>query len=136
VGLFDFKKNIFISFDYNTGLKYKNLLQAWNKNNMFDFNFNNKSVSVPINSTDAGPIKRVISNRINKSTHFLCIVSKDTHKSDWVKWEIEKAIELNKKMIVVKINRSNSTPSVLYGVGVSWAMSFTFVAIKNAINKS
>jgi hypothetical protein len=137
MSLFGFgKKHIFISFDYSTGLKYKNLLQAWNKNDMFDFDFNNQSVSTSVNSTNAGAIKRVISNKINKSTHFLCIVSKDTHKSDWVKWEIEKAIEFNIKIIAVKINKSNNTPSALYGVGASWTMSFTFVSIKNAINKN
>ncbi len=136
MSLFRFgKKHIFISFDYNTGLRYKNLLQAWNKNDMFDFDFNNQSVSTPVNSTNAGAIKRVISNKISNSTHLLCIVSKDTHKSDWVKWEINKAIELNKAIIAVKTEYTNNA-LFLHGLNASWAMSFTFESITRAIDNS
>ncbi len=52
------------------------------------------------------------------------------------KWEINKAVELKKKIIAVKIDSQNDTPLELYGVGAKWAMSFTFDAIKKAIDEA
>lgn len=134
--IWGFKKDIFISYAYSSDKHYKNLLLAWDKNDLFDFEFYDGSVTKPVNSTEAGPIKRVISKKISQATHLLCIVGKDTHKSAWVAWEIEKAVALGKKIIAVKANRSNTTPKALYGVGATWAMSFTFSAIKKAIDNS
>lgn len=130
------KKRIFISYDYDHDKHYKNLLVAWDKNKEFDFSFYDESVDVSVDSDDAAMIKRVISARIRNSTHFLCIIGKHTHKSGWVKWEIEKAIELEKKLVAVKTDSSNTSPSAILGVGASWAMSFSFDAIKKAINEA
>ena len=130
------KKRIFISYDYDHDKHYKNLLVAWDKNNEFDFSFYDESVDVSVDSDDAAVIKRVISARIRNATHFLCIIGKHTHESGWVKWEMEKAIELKKKLVAVKTDSSNTSPSAILGVGASWAMSFTFDAIKKAINEA
>jgi len=128
------KKKIFISYDYDHDKHYKNLLLAWDKNNEFDFSFYDTSVDVSVDSTDAAAIRRVISAKINNSTYFLCIVGKHTHKSDWVAWEIDKAVELKKKIVAVKTAKDNDTPSELYGIGAKWALSFTFDSIKKAID--
>jgi len=130
------KKKIFISYDYDNDKHYKNLLVAWDKNKEFDFSFYDMSVDVSVNSDDAAVIKRVISARINNSTHFLCIVGKYTHKSGWVKWEIEKAVDLKKKIVAVKIQKDYTTPLPLYGVGTKWALSFTFASIKQALEEA
>lgn len=130
------KKKVFISYDYENDKHYKNLLLAWDANNEFDFSFYDQSVDVGVDSTDPAAIRRVISARINSSTYFLCIVGKYTHKSDWIEWEIEKAVELKKKIVAVKTARDNDTPSGLYGVGAEWALSFTFDSIKNAIDSA
>jgi len=130
------KKKVFISYDYDNDRSYKNLLLAWDANTNFDFYLYDQSVDVSVNSYDAAAIRRVISARINESTYFLCLVGKNTHKSEWVSWEISKAVELKKKIIAVKIDSSNSTPINLYGVGASWARSFTYSSIKNAIDNA
>ncbi|XJZ27281.1 TIR domain-containing protein [Bacillota bacterium Lsc_1132] len=130
------KKKVFISYSYNEDKHYKNLLLAWDANSDFDFSFNDQSVDVSVDSTDAAAIKRVISNKINNSTYFLCIIGENTHKKDWVKWEINKAVELNKKIIAVKTKSTNESPSEILGIGASWAMSFTFDSISNAINNA
>jgi hypothetical protein len=130
------KKRIFISFDYDNDKRYKNLLVAWDKNQLFDFSFYDGSVTVPVNSTDAAPIRRVISQRIADCQRFLCIVGMHTHNSDWVAWEINKAVELKRSLIGVKIEKGNTTPPNLLGVGATWAMSFTFEAIKKAVENS
>ncbi len=128
------KKKIFISYDYDHDKHYKNLLLAWDANDQFDFSFYDQSVDVSVDSDDAATIRRVISGRINASTYFLCIVGERTHKSDWVTWEINKAVELSKRLVAVKTDVSNTSPSAILGVGASWAKSFTFESIKNAID--
>jgi len=47
------KKKIFISYDYDNDKHYKNLLVAWDKNNLFDFSFYDASVDVSVDSEDA-----------------------------------------------------------------------------------
>ena len=127
------KKKIFISYDYQNDGYWKNLLVAWDANSLFEFSFYDTSVDVSVDSTDAAAIKRAISARINNATYFLCIVGKNTHKSGWVKWEIEKAVDLKKKLVAVKTDSENTSPDAILGVGASWAMSFTFDSITKAI---
>ncbi len=128
------KKKIFISYDYDNDKNYKNLLKAWDANGAFDFSFHDHSADISINSTNAAAIKRAISAKINNATYFLCLIGKHTHKSKWVQWEIEKAIDLKNKLVAVKMNSTNKTPPKILGVGASWAMSFTEGSIKKAIN--
>lgn len=130
------KKKVFISYDYDNDKHYKNLLVAWDKNKLFDFYIYDQSVDISVNSTDAAAIKRVISARINNSTYFLCIIGKKTYKSAWVDWEINKAKELKKKIVAVKIEKGNTSPSSILNIGASWALAFTFDSIKNAINNA
>ena len=127
------KKKIFISYDYDNDRSYKSLLLAWDANDDFDFEFYDESVDVSVDSDDAAAIRRVISTRIGRSSHFICLIGSKIHKSDWVAWEIEKAVELKKKLVAVKIKDTYLSPAEILGVGASWAKSFTFGSIKNAI---
>lgn len=130
------KRKIFVSYDYDNDRHYKNLLLAWDKNHEFDLGFSDQSADVSIQSTNATAIKRAISAKINAATCFLCLVGEKTSGSGWVIWEIDKARELRKKLVAVKISPTNKTPDGLYGVGASWAMSFNFDAIKDAIENA
>jgi hypothetical protein len=130
------KKKVFISYDYLNDKHYKNLLLAWDANKQFDFYISDYSADVSINSTDAAAIKSVISRYINQSTVFLVIVGTKTYKSNWIKWEIEKAVELGKKIVAVKTDKENTSPTELLGIGASWAMSFTYEAISKAIDNA
>ena len=130
------KKKIFISYDYENDKHYKNLLVVWDKNNLFDFIFYDASVDVSVNSEDAEYIKRVIKDRINSASYFLCIIGRQTYKSGWVAWEINTAINLYRKIIVVKTEQSNTSLNEISDIGASWAKSFTFESIKNAIEES
>lgn len=126
-------KRVFVSYDYENDRHYKELLLAWGKNSLFDFNFSDESADVSIQSTDPSKIKQAISAKINRSDTFLCIVGENTHKSDWVVWEIGKALELRKKIVAVKTEKEFQTPNNLFNVGARWALSFNFDDIKNAI---
>jgi hypothetical protein len=127
------KKQVFVSYHYDNDRHYKNLLLAWNENKQFDFHMRDHSPGVAINSTDAATIKRVLSHKINEGKYFIVIIGKQTRKCEWVKWEIEKAKELKKKIIAVKIHSKNKTPSVLYRAGAQWVYSFKLDTIKSAL---
>ena len=128
--------DIFVSYDYDNDRRYKNTLKMWAANSQFDFEFFDQSVDVSVNSFEAAPIRRAISRRINGSDILLCLVGQYTYLSSWVAWEIEKATELQKKIVAVKISSSYTTPAGLYNVGAKWAMSFNFPAIKKAVNEA
>ena len=130
------KRKIFVSYDYDNDSNYKNLLLAWDKNREFEFGFSDISADVSIQSTDATVIKRGISTKINAATYFLCLVGTKTSKSGWVAWEIDKAKELRKKLVAVKLSATNPSPLGLIGVGASWAMSVTLDGIKGALDKA
>jgi hypothetical protein len=130
-------KKVFVSYHSATeDTNHKNLLVAWSKNDSshFDIKFDDLSVGVSINSDNATYIKSVIKRKISDSSLFLCLVGQNTHNSEWVKWEIDKAVELGKKIVAVKIKSTYQTPTNLYGVGAVWAMSFTYDSIKKALN--
>ncbi|OLN23867.1 hypothetical protein BTO30_02695 [Domibacillus antri] len=130
-------KKVFVSYKSNTeDTTYKNLLVAWSKSDKehFDLKFNDTSVGVSINSANAAYIKSVIKARIKDSKVFLMIIGKNTHKSEWCSWEIEKAVELNKKIVAVKIDSDYTTPSGLYGIGTKFVGSFKYESIKKAID--
>ena len=130
-------RKIFISYDYDNDSHYKNLLIAWSANPDFaDFYINDQSVTDPVDSDRSGPIRRAISVKINAATGLICIVGEMTAESPWVKWEIEKAVDLGKRIIAVKISKDFTTPSALYNVGATWALSFKFDAIKAAIDEA
>jgi len=78
----------------------------------------------------------VISRYIGEATYFLVIIGAKSYKSQWVGWEIEKAIDLGKRIIAVKIDREYQTPSSLYNLGTSWAMSFSYNSITTAISNA
>ena len=129
------KKKIFISYDYDKDKTHKNLLLAWDKNKIFDFSFTDESADTSINSNDVDIVKRAISLKINQSDIFLCLIGQYTIQSKWVKWEIEKAIELEKKIMAVKIKKDYESPEEIKNANAKWAMAFTFDAIKKSIEE-
>lgn len=85
--------------------------QAKNKNS--GLAFDDYSVRVPYNSTDADYIRRQISAKIKNSSVTICIVGATTHTSAWVKWEIEKSVAEGNKVIGVKLSTAGPIPSAL-----------------------
>lgn len=130
------KKRIFISYDFDEDRHYRNLLTAWDVNDLFDFEFYDASLKIAVDSENATYVRSVIKPKILRSTHLLCIVGEKASTSSWINWEIEKAIEAKKKLIAVKLRSTNTTPTKLLGAGATWAMSFTFDAIKKAVDSA
>lgn len=94
------KRNVFISFAYEDHDKV-NLLRAHAKNENSPIEFNDWSVSEPINSERAPYIKQKIAERIAQSSLTVVFLSNATLKSEWVEWEIEESLRQGKKVIGV-----------------------------------
>jgi hypothetical protein len=129
------KKNVFFSFDYDNDRHYSDLTRAWDASPDYDFSFHETYPKMAVDSMDAEATKRVLAQKIRTATHLLCIIGKYTY-SGWVPWEINKAKELKKKLVGVKINRDNTTPAALVGSGAAWAMSFTLDEVLKALKEA
>jgi len=94
------KRNVFISFAYED-VDEVNLLRAHAKNENSPIEFNDWSVSEPINSERAPYIKQKIGERINQSSLTVVYLSAGSAKSPWVNWEIEESLKRGKRVLGV-----------------------------------
>ena len=119
-------RRVFVSYDHSEDARYKRLLEAWDANSNFNFQFDQQSPSVAINSTAAGPIKTALTKKLKSSEILLVLVGAKTKDSDWVNWEISRAkdSDVRLKLAAVKLSSLNTSPSGLIGVGTAWATSF------------
>jgi hypothetical protein len=130
-------KVVFVSYDYESDAYYKDLLLTWAKSPDFPrLSFNEQPPDVAVDSAAAEPIKSLIQGKIKAATGFLCVVGPNTNANSWVEWEIRSAIEMDRRMVVVRISRDCVAPEVLSEVGPTCALSFTFEGIKRAIDEA
>ena len=130
-------KLVFVSYDYGTDGYYRDILLTWEKSPDFPrLSFNDRPPNVPVDSEVAEPLKRLIQEKIKAAGAFLCVVGEKTSTSAWSDWEIKTAIGMDKRLIVVRIDRDCATPEVLSEVYPTCAMSFTFEAIKRAVGEA
>ena len=130
-------KLVFVSYDYENDGNHRDILVTWSQSPDFPrLSVNDQPVTYPVDSDEAEPLKHVVHGKIKTATAFLCVVGDKTSASAWVEWEIKTAIELEKRMVVVRINRDCVVPDVLSEVGPTCAMSFTFEAIKRAVGEA
>lgn len=94
------RKNVFISFAYED-IKEVNLLRAQAKNEKTPIEFNDWSVSEPIDSERAPYIKQKIGERIAQSSLTVVYLSDKTSNSRWVEWEIEESLKRGKHVVGV-----------------------------------
>lgn len=120
------KPKVFVSYDHSEDAHYKRLLQAWDTNPEFDFEFDSRGPNVPIDSADASVVKAALTVKLKSATHLLVIVGLEAHKSKWMAWEIDRAKhpDTRLKLAAVKLARANISPPGLVNVGTSWATSF------------
>ena len=102
------RRNTFLSFDYDD-IDEVNLLRAHAKNEKSEIEFIDRSVKDPINSERAEYIKQKIVERIRQCSQTVVYITDNTHSSDWVKWEVEKSLQLGKGVIAV--HKGDAPPS-------------------------
>jgi Thoeris protein ThsB, TIR-like domain len=127
------KNKVFICYDYDSDKAAKDRLLGWDVNKEFDFSAYDRSFDVAVDSEEAVATKQDLAARIDDSSHFLCIVGKETYHSGWMAWEIRKAVELKKKLVAAKTDSTNNSPCAMQGVGASWSTMFNFDSIKKAV---
>jgi len=103
------RKNVFISFAYED-IDAVNLLRGQAKNENTDIEFNDLSVKDPFDSQRADYIRQKISERINQCSTTVVYLSSETTNSRWVPWEVEKSIELGKRVIATHGGKSAPQP--------------------------
>lgn len=101
-------RNVFISFA-SEDMDEVNLLRGQAKNDSSELEFSDYSVKKAFNSKDADYIKRKICEKIEKTSVTMVYLSKDSMKSPWVKWEIEKSKEMGKG--VIGVYKGDAPPS-------------------------
>jgi len=128
------KNKVFIGYDYDSDKASKDRLLGWDVNQEFAFSSYDQPVDVAVDSEEAAAIKREVAARIADSSHFLCIVGTETYHSAWMAWEIRKAVELKKKLVALKTDSTNNSPTAMQGVGAAWGTLFDLDSIKKAMN--
>ena len=94
------KRNVFISFA-TEDMNEVNLLRGQAKNENNDIEFNDHSVKEPYNSDRAEYIKQKITERILRASVTVVYLSDSILQSSWVRWEVEKSLQLGKRVIAV-----------------------------------
>ena len=92
------RKNVFISFAYED-IDEVTLLRGQAKNESSPIEFNDLSVKEPFDSQRSEYIRQRITDRINQCSTTVVYLSRDTAASSWVRWEVEKSLELGKRVI-------------------------------------
>jgi hypothetical protein len=117
---------VFVSYDHSEDVHYKRLLQAWDANPDFDFEFDSRGPNVAIDSDDAAVVKAALARLMKGATHLLVLVGEKSNSSKWMKWEIDRAkqSDIKLKLAAVKLSKNNITPAGLLNVGTAWATSF------------
>ncbi|SEU06509.1 TIR domain-containing protein [Hymenobacter actinosclerus] len=131
------KKKVFVSYDHSEDLRYKDILRAWDANDNFDFEFDQRSPNVAIDSTQASAIKSALTTKMKEADYLLVIVGAKSASSKWMNWEISRAKESDTKLrlAAVKIVSTNTLPSGLSAVGsAAIATSFEHDKIITALN--
>ena len=139
------KKRAFISFDFHHDRHYRYLLSALSKNPDNDIEFID-STPGEIDTMDSGRVKAVLTTKIRSATHTLVLIgdyANTPHKDrakigtrNWQWWEIEKSKEEGKKLVGVKLERSNDSPEPLLNAGATWAYSYSVESILEALRKA
>lgn len=118
---------VFVSYDHDHDLKYRDLLRAWNANPKFKFTFDLTSPVVPIGSDDEATIKRALTPKLKAADVLLVVVGAHTARSRWIQWEVERALDddISLPIAAVKLERHYRSPPALKSVGAVWGTGFT-----------
>jgi hypothetical protein len=129
------KPKVFVSYDHSEDVHYKRLLQAWDANPDFEFDFDSRGPNTAIDSTEASTVKASLTKMMKSATHLLVLVGEKSGTSKWMAWEIGRAkdSDIKLKLAAIKLAKDNPTPAGLLGCGTSWATSFNRDRIVDAL---
>jgi len=132
------RRRVYISFR-SEDIDIANLFRGQAKNEYSDLEFIDFSLKVPFNSENAEYIKRGIRERITQSSVTVVLVTDSTYQSEWVNWEIEESLRLNKGVVVIdhRNNPASRMPVVVsQNTNQIKVVSWNHEEINNAINEA
>jgi hypothetical protein len=127
------KRKVFVSYFHEQDKHYKRLLNAWSANDKFELEFDDVSTDVSIQSENKEYIKRKIAERIKLCDVFVVFVGEESHKREWISWEIDKAKEYKKIIVAIKGKQVYESPKELLSAGALWVYGFNEQKIREAI---
>jgi MTH538 TIR-like domain (DUF1863) len=107
---------ILVSFQAED-MKHANLIDAWGANENHDFNVYNERLRIPINSTQAEYVKRLLRERIERASVVVCLIGATTSLSSWVNWELAHGKSKGKGLVGVLLAPHNRKPREINDAG-------------------
>lgn len=93
-------KRVFISFKMENKAQVDGVrLMAWNRHLALDFY--DESVRIPYRSENAAYIRSRIREKIRRSSVTLGLLKENTHRSEWVDWELQASIEEGNRIVLM-----------------------------------
>lgn len=93
--------NIFISHSWDHVDDLMNLRRLLKERGYFNVNFEEVPPHDPIDSANSYYVKRKVTERISNSDVVIGLAGVYASHSDWMQWELDKAIELDKPVLGV-----------------------------------
>jgi hypothetical protein len=93
--------HIFISHSWKYPNDLENLRNLLKERGYFNVEFEEASADEPINSANANYIKKRLTEKISNSNIVLGIAGMYASYSDWMEWELDKALELGVPIVGV-----------------------------------
>lgn len=102
-----YRNKLYVALDYDSDKNHYNLLRAWNNHDALGFSFHDAHDLNSLRSTSSeDQIKRKLMVRLNNSKMFLLLLGENTKNLyKYVRWEIEKAIDLDLPIVVANLNQ-------------------------------
>jgi MTH538 TIR-like domain (DUF1863) len=95
-------RRVFISFKMEDKKQVDGVrLMSWNKGH--ELEFFDESVRISYKSLNASYIKSKIKQKIERSSITLCLLSAQTHFSEWVDWELSTSIMAGNKIVLMSL---------------------------------
>jgi hypothetical protein len=135
-------KAVFISFDHDDASQVGGLRATLkNMNNSIDFldrslrepvkDVNGRPIMVKPSDSRAKKVKSEIIDLMNASSKMVVLIGRNTHSSEWVKWEIDKFREIkhndDRRIICMRLkgNTSFGKPANATGISIiDWDLDF------------
>ena len=108
-----YRNKAYVCFDGDKDIHYYRLMKAWHENENFDFTFYDAhDLRQARDSSSEETIKRSLRERLKNSREFIVLIGENTKNLfQFVRWEMEVALNLDIPIIGVNLNRKNGLDS-------------------------
>lgn len=135
-----YRNKTYVIFDADEDMAYYRIMTAWKSNDNIDFDFHDAHELNNLRSnTSVDQIKRKLRERMKNSKQVIVLVGEKTKNlHQFVRWEIELAIELEIPIVAANIDKSNransKTPPILKDEAFFVSVPFGQKEIKHALD--